>query len=78
MEWQPIESAPKDGRGILVIDATAFVPKAGMAWFYRDAWVGEDPGIHDREYCHHSVWPSPTHWMPLPELPKQERQDATD
>jgi len=68
MEWQPIETAPKDGRGILLF----YYPKQGMAFaFWADeAWFECSPclGI---EKVFDEV--KPTHWMPLtpaPEPPK--------
>ena len=63
-EWQPIETAPKDGRWVLV-----FIPEA-YNWHYGERhcakWVSREsgwsmPGIGGL---------SPTHWMPLPEPPK--------
>lgn len=58
-EWQPIETAPKDGTPILVADSGpyAFV----VEWNNKHrAWLGAD----------RSAW-EPTHWMPLPEPPKE-------
>jgi hypothetical protein len=74
MEWQPIETAPKDGTPILVWR------KAGIVWlaYWNDsflhvqsdqhmpAWVVfdcEDPWFSE-------TYQSPTHWQPLPEPPK--------
>lgn len=66
MEWQPIETAPKDGRRIRGQDAdgrlhetfwgkTSHVPLYG--WNYGD-------DVEDL-----NLW-EPTHWMPLPEPPE--------
>lgn len=57
MDWQPIESAPKDGTTVLVWSPThgAFV-----AWNKGHGWHTE-PGVYVRR---------PTHWMPIPEPPK--------
>ncbi len=59
MNWQPIETAPKDDSVILVYDG------AGM----HVAWIGwtenEKPVYFDD-----NVAIRPTHWMPLPEPPK--------
>ena len=65
-EWQPIETAPKDGTSILVYsekgDKGAFLP-GGMA---VDRWQREyTTGFGEFNPYH---WP-PTHWMPLPEPP---------
>ena len=70
-EWQPIETAPKDGTPVLVAQ-----PRDKHGWwidvaenFYEvdehldatDKWLGRES---------HSVSCRPTHWMPLPEPPK--------
>jgi hypothetical protein len=68
--WQPIETAPKDGRDILVY---ARYPK------YQE-WVGKDEFDSYIEIaCWNGGWRidafappfgnQPTHWMPLPEPP---------
>ena len=69
MDWQPIETAPKDGRGILICAGSGEDRVVGEAEFSSDgAWwwantVGEnwDP-IEE-------TWGPPTHWMPLPDPP---------
>lgn len=59
MEWQPIETAPKDGRYILGcyksdVFAMRFRPTHGTCY----------------EWQLHDGYPEcPTHWMPLPEPP---------
>lgn len=70
-EWQPIETAPKDGT---VIDLWAVDRCANCFWYEQ-----EDP--EDWRYSEwrqlyseapHSSFPlglEPTHWMPLPEPP---------
>lgn len=61
-EWQPIETAPKDGTRILM-----FHPRDDgdvnirMAW-----WVVDRFGGHGWSF---PSWSGPTHWMPLPEPP---------
>lgn len=79
MELQPIETAPKDGTDILVFAEVATVWVAHIAW-----WRGkdEDLGFGDEDvgwwsYTRGSVsqelldsFQAPTHWMPLPDLPK--------
>lgn len=64
--WQPIESAPKDGTWILVIDNTfdglegAFV--AQRAECFGGCWLTNSFGKRDVVRA--------THWMPLPTPPK--------
>jgi len=74
-DWQPIETAPKDGTDIIVmyidIDTqcvrTAFWldyeydPSQDGWWTYDCSEVGG--ALMTRIYA-------PTHWMPLPEPPK--------
>jgi len=61
LTWQPIETAPGDGRRMLLAGTAE-----GFSWLTigsfdtaRDAWVS-DVNLRLRE---------PTHWMPLPEPP---------
>ena len=70
-DWQPIETAPKDGRRILIY-ADIFPGIVVAHWQERnitgEGWVmdpeSESWGAHDAK---------PTHWMPLPEPPHDER-----
>ena len=56
--WQPIETAPKDGRRILVAeDGEIYMVERGMNdWF----WISGG----------HALYVTPTHWMPLPSAPE--------
>ena len=75
MEWQPIETAPKDGSWLLVSNAE----KDG-AWiaryyeFYPSGYKPDNPWFS--LMLNHDGLPNPrgssfpTHWMPLPEPPK--------
>jgi hypothetical protein len=69
-EWQPIETAPKDGTAILV--CSAWTMPDGL---YRVGWIADgffDGGhwlfgwldLDPEEYS------PPTHWMPLPAPPE--------
>jgi hypothetical protein len=64
MNWQPIETAPKDGRRIIAwfgansekyAESVYWLPEGGC-------WVWSQDGDSPRT--------PPTHWMPLPEPPK--------
>lgn len=64
MNWQPIETAPKDGQYVF------------LWWPY---WCDQYPAIawwnHDEWRCPEALTRSgdgPTHWMPLPPPPTQE------
>jgi hypothetical protein len=80
MEWQPISTAPKDGTeiiGMYVHIETQVV--------HNVFWMGEDDtdehgnadiGWWTYEYgevgrLKLDGWMTPTHWMPLPEPPKE-------
>ena len=73
MTWQPIETAPKDGRGIILIDMGAPVPEAGIGYWAGDLWSCVDPSpeaLADRATIQAITWLHPTHWMPLPAPPE--------
>lgn len=67
MNWQPIDTAPKDGTPFLAYDShrqAMFVAK----WHHN---YSDNPAdgywsniVGDDDTCH------PTHWMPLPKAPK--------
>lgn len=63
-EWQPIETAPRDGTRVLVYFARGGT--MGLAYYSESAVDGfnwfDDA---DDAACGH-----PTYWMPLPEPPK--------
>lgn len=69
MTWQPIETAPKDGRRLLVMWPYWHGNAPGIAWYCGGS------GGWDSDRCltpiHENVAPErdPTHWMPLPEPP---------
>jgi hypothetical protein len=64
MQWQPIETAPKDRTSVLIATEDGLVTEV---FFEDDKWMLFCAGIYD---CY---WLSekPTHWMPLP-LPPQK------
>lgn len=58
-EWQPISSAPLDGTNILAYWAKS--DWFGVAYYANNSW----------EDYEDKCWISePTHWMPLPQSPK--------
>lgn len=77
-QWQPIETAPKDGSHILVIRVRNDVAGYG---YWGDEWVYASTVAH---YLGGEFWPSwghanmltqatlATHWMPLPPAPNAE------
>lgn len=80
LAWQPIQTAPKDGRQVLIVggrftydDDWTSAPFLGVAialWVSNShspmggGWQGENNGGHDQWN-----WHQPTHWQPLPDVP---------
>ena len=62
MEWQPIETAPKDGTQILVYEPEEKYTPIYVVVYDNGKWI-EASG---EQYAN---W-KPTHWMPLPLPPK--------
>lgn len=73
--WKPIETAPKDGTPILILDwlFEKNIPKVSIAYWGEDERGGA--------WCDYRYWEDPdeehgweyeevSHWMPLPELPE--------
>lgn len=62
-EWQPIETAPRDGSVVLAVNTKAIWPEACICEFRDGIWCLEaDDGWAVR----------PTHWMLLPTPPGEE------
>lgn len=72
-EWQPIETAPKDGRSVLL-----WMPGGDGTDDERRCDIG-CWGVPD--WSHYEMWLmnmgdgwfAPTHWMPLPPPPEQNK-----
>jgi hypothetical protein len=76
-QWQPIETAPKDGREILVYcrgyisEGPYTVAFQGKEW--RACWGGERVVEYTSEcYTEYKEPLYPTHWQPLPDPPTKE------
>lgn len=70
MAWQPISTAPKDGRDVfLVCNGSAHVGR-----YYRDEHYSHgklsrsSEGWHLFGFAGFARDPKPTHWMPIPAL----------
>ena len=66
IQWQPIETAPKDGTDILCYErGHPKIPEdngfMAVAHWSNGTWSEDVSG-----------WVEPTHWMPLPEPPTGE------
>jgi hypothetical protein len=76
MDWQPIATAPKDGRPILIWDPTQGGPNesAGKTYDNRNYAIGywrvwQSGGKWMWGNRNSSYYVEPTHWMPLPPPP---------
>ena len=79
MEWQPIETAPKDGSVVLTFSMDAHleptVSQLGLHWtpVMAMAWLMEEfLPVDEFGDFHFTNGYAPTHWMPLPAPPKQD------
>jgi hypothetical protein len=64
MTWQPIETAPKYGESILLGNADEVA---------EGFWTGKKWVLVGGDYWNvRAFYNQPTHWMPLPEPPKEE------
>ena len=82
-EWQPIETAPKDGEVLLLtpegVDIGEWKEACGPSIDdpgHDAGWVGMRyavpgvTGVHAKSLYFSEPIAQPTHWMPLPEAPK--------
>jgi hypothetical protein len=69
--WQQIETAPKDGSAILIWPAkSAFSRKDDEFFSYVVRWNDLEQGWIEASGEEYDTF-LPTHWMPLPEPPKE-------
>ncbi len=70
-EWQPIETAPKDGKRIIVYCPKLDGPKENIVSYQRNGtnfpWRADEGNLLQRD--------QPTHWMPLPEPPAGDESE---
>jgi len=73
MEWQPIETAPKDGREVLIFLGFPFNCIKKARWYkpWKNWQAGTYPIDPVRDEMFGIGGGLPTHWMPLPEPPKE-------
>ena len=73
-EWQPIETAPKDGTELLLYERRErFIDDdfVEVDYIFSGAWNAESYQGECWECSEYEVFShEPTHWMPLPEVPK--------
>jgi len=81
-EWQPIETAPRDETYILVFNGDNIgegteekqIGVASKSPYEKHDYDGVEMW-HAQDCCDQMTFYAPTHWMPLPEPPK-EKQNA--
>ena len=72
MNWQPIETAPKDGAILAVVDGRVRIVRFGKTSHVPlYGFCLADQGAEDFDLC------KPTHWMPLPEPPQSLSANAS-
>lgn len=70
--WQPIESAPRDGTWVLVKGGNmgdewyGKTPEPPCVVAFSDSYAHEEWGFADWDGACRSYYLNPTHWMPLP------------
>lgn len=71
IKWLPIDTASKDGSIVLVNDTTSGYTPSWVAagWLSGDEWSGWTYDNMDMA-DNNPLGPCPTHWIPIPELPK--------
>lgn len=70
MTWQPIETAPRDGTEIVMLDAAVKTATVGY-WMSDVDWINAGK-LLGAALVAPSWFPlaTPTHWMPLPAPPE--------
>lgn len=73
-EWQPIESAPKDGSEVLLYLSAPWSKIEKARWYapWSNWQAGVIPSDPAREEYYGIGSSVPTHWMHLPEPPKEK------
>jgi len=78
-QWQPIETAPRDGSWIEVFCPSYIVNPVRPAQFIHDVGLGEDIWGYAGDGYEYPVGPeAPTHWQPLPAPPSIRNLEAKD
>jgi hypothetical protein len=69
--WKPIETAPKDGREVLLFLGAPWLKAEKARWYepWQNWQCGVIPDDPAREELHGIGSSVPTHWMPMPAAP---------
>lgn len=76
-EWQPIETAPKDGTLILLANiggtwAGRYMERYQSGFVPKNPWQSQMLNHRHMKRCASST---PTHWMPFPNPPEEYTND---
>ena len=76
--WKNILTAPKDGTILFLTDGQRMCRGS-----WKQDWLTEEVGWFDEHYDDFSTGYSfgpllPTHWMPLPDFPKEPKSEWID
>lgn len=70
-DWQPIETAPKDGTRIL-LGGCKLMSSVQIGWWGAGRYINRSVG-YERDWTTGSTYGfNPTHWMQLPQPPEQQ------
>lgn len=70
-EWQPIETAPKDGTPVLIAahdNGMSSQPRHVLVAHWSYSFSDDGEWLRDEGEEFSQTWP-PTHWQPLPDPP---------
>jgi len=79
-QWQPIETAPKDGTTVLLWWRSEFAGDVVDWWACGEwkvfgdgskGWIGESFYTSEPDFWTRLIAARPTHWMPLPSPPQE-------
>lgn len=73
-QWRSIESAPRDGRDVLIGGHGDVLIAHWHEGLGGPGWL-DDSGSSHHDYWNYVGLVKPTHWMPLP-LPPQSTEEA--
>jgi hypothetical protein len=81
MSWLPIETAPKDGTKILLVNDNGEMDVGFYCHTWKEELIfvrpAEDGDVYKTEEVHDGYWETdiafhPTHWHPLPQPPSPD------
>jgi hypothetical protein len=73
-DWQPTETAPRDGTKFLGWNKTHGMHECVVPFVCKD-YKRLEAMYGSRTHHGRPVWFAPTHWMPLPEPPKTRKRN---